>query len=111
MTGNDARRKPLGNRPMGGNRTIHTFSLQMEMQEAFKITDSNYLKGVSARWDIEPGMTDGFHAPFKHSPVLINMIRSLTRETKFLLPVLFQYAIIAGPKIFVNFLDQYIRPY
>ena len=81
------------------------------MQESFKIMDEDYLKGASTRWDKEPGMVDGFHAPFKHSPILINALRGMSNERHFLLPVLFQYIIITRPKIFDNFVENYIKPY
>ena len=106
----DQYRRPL-NRPMGGNKTIFSFPLQLEMTESYKIQDPNYLKGASTRWDKEPMMTDGFHAPFKHSPVMISALQKLTNDKKFLLPVLFQYLIIARPKIFDNFVETYIKPH
>lgn len=110
MMGTDQHRRPL-NRPMGGNKTIFSFALQLEMTQSYKIQDINYLKGASTRWDKEPMMTEGFHEPFKHSNVMISALQKLTNDKKFLLPVLFQYLIIARPKIFDNFVESYIAPH
>jgi len=92
----------------GGNKTVYSEKLSVELKTAFTIKDEGYLKGVSGLWQKEPGMRNGCFAPFPYSGKLIDMIASVTSEQEFLSPVLFQYLFCFQSFIFEQFLE-YIK--
>jgi len=111
LTGTDFYNKPLENRKYGGNKTQWSEALQKELYTAFAIKDPCYLKGVSYNWELEPGMREGLFASFNYKGALRDKLRTITKEDKFLIPVLFHYLIVFKPDIFQNFINKYIKPY
>ena len=72
-------------------------SLQKELIEGFSINDNNYLIGVSAGFEKEPGMVDDIFASFSHAKDLTPIINKYHKDKVFLNYVTLHYMAIYYP--------------
>ena len=110
MSGSDQSGKSLLGRKMGGNRTVWSPELQLEITKSFNIDNRNYFVGLSGDYPKEEGMKKGLFEPFPYKEALINKVYKLTFRREFLNPVLFHYLISFKPFIFDNFCANYLKP-
>ena len=100
---------------MKGNRELlHKWSpkLQKELQEAFEISDENYLKGVMVNEPTFNGLELEHHPPQKYNEVSAFIHNNFSNAKDFIYysHVLFAYMSVKEQDIIVDFLDKFIRP-
>ena len=100
---------------MKGNRELlHEWSpkLQKELQEAFEISDKNYLKGVMLNEPTFNGTELVHHSPEKYNKITAFIHNNFNNAEDFIYysHVLLTYMAVKEQDIVVDFLDKFIRP-
>jgi len=90
----------------------HSKELEYEMQEAFSIKHTDYLKGIAVDYKREPGMYDGVFAPHQTNHLMSDWLNQHFKEhlnDLYESAVTYHYFSIFRQQEMLLFLDNYIR--